>query len=72
MYAAKYDTAGTHTWSEVFRTAPGKGGSISAVGAVDFSGDVVMTGTYIGELDFPNATFTTGVDDNAYIARLKP
>jgi len=51
IFLAKYTRSGTWTWDKVFGTISGFGDLPKAV-AVDFSGNIALTGSIIGGLDF--------------------
>jgi chitodextrinase len=51
IFLAKYSSAGTHTWSKVFGTSYGFGDVARGV-ALDASGNVALTGTLLGPLNF--------------------
>jgi chitodextrinase len=51
IFLAKYSSAGTHTWSKVFGTAYGYGDVPHGV-ALDASGNIALTGSLLGPVDF--------------------
>jgi hypothetical protein len=49
IFAARFDSSGRHTWSDSWGgTSEDRGNSI----AIDGAGDVIITGTFIGDVDF--------------------
>jgi hypothetical protein len=51
IFLAKYSSTGTHTWSKVFGTSYGFGDSSSGV-ALDASGNIALTGSILGPVNF--------------------
>jgi hypothetical protein len=51
IFLAKYSSAGTHTWSKVFGTTYGYG-DVSRGVALDASGNIALTGSILGPVNF--------------------
>jgi hypothetical protein len=51
IFLAKYSSAGTHTWSKVFGTPYGYG-DVSHGVALDASGNIALTGSLLGPVNF--------------------
>ena len=51
IFLAKYSSAGTHTWSKVFGTSYGFG-DLSRGVALDASGNIALTGSLLGPVNF--------------------
>jgi hypothetical protein len=66
FFIAKYSFAGAHIWSQRF----GGTGSEEAAGvAVDASGNVVVTGSFQGTVDFGGGNRTSGGSNDIFVAK---
>lgn len=67
IFVARYDAAGTHQWSRRF------GGTLSDAGnsvAVDDAGNVVVTGSFQGTVDFGGGNVVSHGSDDVFVAKL--
>ena len=66
-FLAKFDPSGAPLWSKGF--IPG-GQSVGTALAVDASGNVALTGWFVGTIDFGVGTLTSAGQDDIYVAKL--
>jgi hypothetical protein len=69
IFAAKYDTSGTHVWSKRF------GGASTQIGdgvAAAPNGDVTLTGFFSGTVDFGTGVLTSAGGNDGFIASIGP
>jgi len=67
MFVAKYSSTGTYRWAKNFyNTSESSGQAV----AVDASGNVAVTGYFIGTMDMGGGELTTGVSGNVFIGKL--
>ncbi len=69
MFVAKYDAAGTFLWA---RSAGGLNGETGHGIGVDKSGNVVVTGYFIGDAVFGATTLTSMGADDVFVAKYDP
>jgi hypothetical protein len=67
MFAAKYSATGAHLWSKRFG---GTGHEDVRGVAVDGSGDVFLTGQFLGTIDFGGPPLTSAGYDDIFLAKL--
>ncbi len=66
IFLAKYSSSGAHVWSRGF----GSSGSDVGYGiAVDGSGNVVVTGSFMGTVDFGGGTLTSNGQQDVFLAK---
>jgi len=68
MFVAKYSPAGNHLWSKRFWNTSGDMGYSAAV---DNSGDVIITGAFMGAIDFGGGSLTSAGGWDVYVAKLE-
>jgi hypothetical protein len=71
VFVAKFSPAGTHLWSKGFGDVNATQGASSV--AIDAAGNVIVTGSFLGTLDFGGpALVGTGMDNtqNIFLAKL--
>ena len=69
IFVAKYDATGTHLWSQRFgSTDDDVGNSV----VTDASGNVFMTGEFIGEVDFGGGVLVSAGARDIVVARYSP
>lgn len=69
MFLAKYDTAGTHLWSQRFgNTAVEDGRSV----ATDQVGNIVVTGRFVGTVDFGGGPLISAGANDIFLLKLDP
>jgi uncharacterized protein (AIM24 family) len=66
IFLAKFDASGTHLWSQGFGDASGQGG-VSV--AYDPSGNLVMTGSFWGTVDFGGGPLTSAGQSDIFLAK---
>jgi hypothetical protein len=66
IYVAKLDSSGGHVWSKSFGTINSDQGRAVAV---DNSGNVVITGYFLGTIDFGGGPITTSGGLNTFVAK---
>lgn len=69
LFLAKFGPDGQPLWSRHF-SPQSQSAPMSMLSAVDSSGNVVVTGTFTGTLDFGGKTVTTPVPDALFVAKL--
>jgi uncharacterized protein (AIM24 family) len=69
LYVAKFDSKGSHVWSEGFG-----GTEVQHVRAVDVDerGNVVVAGEFFGELDFGGQILESAMGADIFVAKLDP
>src|SRR5678816_4472213 len=66
---AKYNSAGVHQWSQIFSSPSPEWGYINT----DASGNILMTGTFGGNLSFGGATLVSaGGSGDVFVAKYNP
>jgi uncharacterized protein (AIM24 family) len=66
VFLAKYSSSGTHLWSKRFGGTLGdRGNSV----AVDGNGNVVVTGTFSGSIDFGGGALTSSGTQDLFLAK---
>ena len=68
IFVAKFDATGNHVWSKRFGDALIQ----FATGAVDGSGNVIVTGSFQGSVDFGGGVLTSAGSHDIYIAKFDP
>jgi hypothetical protein len=69
LFVAKLDPAGAHLWSKRFGdTARQEGDSITT----DSAGNVLLTGSFVGTVDFGGGALTSAGVDDLFVAKLDP
>jgi hypothetical protein len=66
VFLAKFDSAGNHLWSRRFGDADNQ---VSERMAVDGTGDVLLTGDFIGSLDFGGGSLTSAGGSDIFLAK---
>jgi len=66
IFLAKYDTYGNHIWSKHFGAADGDGGTSVSI---DGSGNVLMTGSFRGTVNFGGNDLTSAGWNNIFLAK---
>jgi hypothetical protein len=67
-FLAKFNAAGAHQWSQFFAAAR----CVPYALAVDASGNVIITGSYYGSVNFGGAASTYTVSYNVFVAKFDP
>lgn len=65
MFVAKFDSAGSHLWSNTFGTWPAQGRAIAVT-----SGGVIVAGFFADTISFGGPTLTTAGVDDIFVAKL--
>jgi len=69
IFVARFTDAGIHLWSEGFGDAADQTGrSID----VDFMGNIVLTGAFLGALDFGGGPLQSAGSEDIFVAKLDP
>jgi hypothetical protein len=69
VFVAKFGPAGSHEWSRRFGDGSGQHGyAVSA----DATGNVLVTGSFAGTVDFGGGVLTSGGGDDIFVAKLDP
>jgi hypothetical protein len=69
IYVAKFSPTGTLLWSKRFGDSANQG---TRGLAVDASGNVLITGSFVGTVDFGGPTLTSAGGADVYVAKLDP
>lgn len=68
IFVAKFDASGAHVWSKKFGSATDDQYGLAV--AIDPLGDVVVTGSYKGAINFGGANLTSGGGADIYLLKL--
>jgi chitodextrinase len=68
IFLAKYSGAGTHTWSKVFGTSYGYG-DVSRGVALDASGNIALTGSILGPVNFGGGALAESGSYDIFVAK---
>lgn len=66
IFVAKFDASGTHLWSKRFGDT---GGDYGNGVAVDGAGNVLVTGSFRGTVDFGGGSLTSGANADIFVAK---
>jgi hypothetical protein len=68
IFLAKYSSAGAHTWSKVFGTSYGYG-DVSRGVSLDASGNIALTGSILGPVDFGGGALAENGSYDIFVAK---
>jgi hypothetical protein len=69
IHVAKFDPNGGHLWSQSFGDGQGQVGTSIAT---DYTGNVFITGSFVGTVNFGGAPLTSAGGDDIFIAKFSP
>jgi hypothetical protein len=69
IFVAKFDAAGSHVWSQRFGAANLQNGESVAI---DASGNVVVTGSFLDSVDFGGGPLTSDTGVDIFVAKFDP